>query len=272
MSVGRRLQRMWSSYEGRGFPFLTSEVARRLPRWARVSQTDESELAYRVFQAGQSPGVMIDGGAHHGGALRRFANAGWRVHAFEPDPDDHAILMERFGRHPDVSIDPRAVSDREEPAVTFHRSPESTGISGLLPFHASHRPAGGVATTTFAAYIAAHGVNRVDFLKVDAEGSDYQVLLGFPWDRLRPRLVACEFEDAKLASSGPTCHDLARPLIDRGYAVMVSEWYPIKRYGGNHRWRRYARYPAELRDSRAWGNLLAARDAEVVSGLLAACG
>ena len=70
----------------------------------------------------------------------------------------------------------------------------------------------------------------------------------------------CEFEDSKTTPLGYSYHDMAGYLVDKGYAVQVSEWYPVLQYGGNHRWRRFEHYPCELADPRAWGNLIAVLD------------
>ena len=51
--------------------------------------------------------------------------------------------------------------------------------------------------------------------------------------------------------------DMADYLIERGYEVLVSEWHPIKRYGGRHTWRLMQRYPCTLAEPNAWGNLIA---------------
>src|SRR4051794_27664893 len=55
-------------------------------------------------------------------------------------------------------------------------------------------------------------------------------------------------------------HDMANYLQNRGYRVIVSEWYPLRRYGTDGEWRRFAAYPCNLKNKNAWGNLLAARE------------
>ena len=53
-------------------------------------------------------------------------------------------------------------------------------------------------------------------------------------------------------------------VIGLGYRVWLSEWHPIVRYGGNHRWRSVRPYPCELAGAGAWGNFIALRgDADV---------
>jgi hypothetical protein len=42
----------------------------------------------------------------------------------------------------------------------------------------------------------------------------------------------------------------------------VSEWYPVQKYGGQHRWRRFALWPTTLQSDAAWGNFIAIRNPE----------
>jgi hypothetical protein len=80
----------------------------------------------------------------------------------------------------------------------------------------------------------------VDFLKIDTEGFDLMVLKGYPWTQSpRPRVILCEFEDAKTVPLGYDFHQLAAFLVGEGYQLIISEWYPVKAYGGLHRWRRF---------------------------------
>jgi FkbM family methyltransferase len=203
--------------------------------------------------------VMIDVGAHWGGSMLPFARDGWRILCFEPDPTNRLKLIEKAAAFASVSVDPRAVSDAPAEAVPFFGSDVSTGISSLAAFHDSHEERATVAVTTLADVAATEGLDRVDFLKIDTEGFDLFVLRGFPWDRLAPAAIVCEFEDAKTVPLGYDYRDLAAFLEARGYTVYLSEWYPIVRYGVRHSFRRLVRWPADLLDSAGWGNFVALR-------------
>jgi len=203
---------------------------------------------------------MLDVGAHHGSSLASFARAGWTVHAFEPDTTNRSALEQRWGDEHNVRIDPRAVSNEIKHDVPFYASAESTGISSLSAFQPSHELAGTVSTTTLATYCDEHNVDRVDFLKIDAEGHDLFVLQGVPWETLSPGVIVCEFEESKTLPLGYGFTDLADYLIEKGYVVYVSEWYPVRRYGISHDWRELKRYPCALTTEQAWGNLIAYKD------------
>jgi FkbM family methyltransferase len=251
---------------------LLQEMRQYLKHATGVTRPDESRMAYEVLRADQTKGIMIDVGAHYGSSLSPFAKSGWQVFAFEPDPKNRQTLTESFGQLPNVSIDPRAVSDKQQKDITFYTSEESTGISGLSAFHRSHVPSYKVDSTTLESFFDKKGLTDVDFLKIDTEGFDLFVLKGVPWNRVVLHLIVCEFEDFKTVPLGYTFHDLACFLADHGYNLVVSEWYPIKKYGGPHDWRCFNRYPSELHDTKAWGNIIAARDPDLYDSVLHICG
>lgn len=235
---------------------------------------DEIEIAYKTLNATKLSGIMFDVGAHIGGALALFANASWQVYAFEPDSQNRAKLVEKFGVYKNVNIDDRAVSDQIQQEVILFRSDQSSGLSTLSSFHASHAEGEGVSVITLSSFLEEQDIlsKEIDFIKIDVEGFDFNVLKGIPWETTTPRLILCEFEDLKTKPLGYTLHDMASYLQERGYKLIVSEWYPIKRYGGPHDWRRFEIYPCKLADEKAWGNLFAARDSDVYEALLENCG
>jgi FkbM family methyltransferase len=231
--------------------------SRGIPREANV-RVDESEVVSRLLQArtGRSH-IMLDVGAHFGTSASYFDSLGWRILCFEPDSKNRQKLEKRFGKKDNLTIDARAVSDKPAKDISFFRSEESTGISGLHAFRDTHREAGRVDITTVAEVVNDLTISHVDFLKIDVEGFDFSVLRGVPWDRLTPDVIECEFEDNKTVSLGHTYKDVAQFLVDKGYAVYLSEWHPIIRYGMPHDWCRLVKYPGAALAPDAWGNILA---------------
>jgi FkbM family methyltransferase len=221
---------------------------------------DETQVVAELMHDRPSNSVMVDVGAHFGSALHAFAERGWQVYAYEPDPDNRQKLMQRVNDHSNVRVDDRAVSDRPGQVLPFFSSEESTGISGLSAFRDSHQQRCEVVTTTVAQICEEHHLGEIDFLKIDTEGFDLMVLKGVPWEQIRPRVIECEFEDRKTVPLGYSFHDLAQYLVDRGYTVLVSEWHPVIRYGIRHDWYRLMTYPCQLDNAEAWGNLLAFRE------------
>jgi FkbM family methyltransferase len=234
---------------------------------------DEAAIAYKALSKSVKQGLMLDVGAHHGSSCARFVREGWIVHAFEPDDGNRAELVRRLGKHPNLHIDGRAVADQPRSGVEFYTSEVSTGISGLMAFHESHRESAKVDVTTVSDYLAETALTTrgVDFLKIDTEGYDLKVLEGVPWETSAPRLILCEFEDGKTRALGYTFTDLTEFLAAKGYRMIISEWYPIERYGGRHKWRRFQSHPLAPISSAAWGNVLATTDEVLHAALLRLC-
>lgn len=219
---------------------------------------DETEvISYMLRDRIGDAHVMLDVGAHFGTSATYFDALEWTIYCFEPDPANRDKLAKRFGGKHSVVIDPRAVGDQPAASVPFFRSDESTGISGLHAFRETHREDGKVDVTTIADVVEARGITHVDFLKIDVEGFDFAVLKGVPWNHCMPDVIECEFEDRKTVPLGHTYRDVAQFLADMGYAIYLSEWHPIIRYGIPHDWYRLVRFPQAELASDAWGNILA---------------
>jgi FkbM family methyltransferase len=270
-NISNRFQAILSETAGRS--------AKRVPLLGPYSRdqkatVDETEVISELGGRLERGRVLLDVGAHHGSSLKHFAEAGWTVVACEPDSKNRATLIERFGDNGNVSIDPRAVSDEPALEAPLFSSEQSSGISSLSAFHETHREAETVEVTTVAELVDSHALPKIDFLKIDVEGLDWNVLKGVPWDRIKPEVIECEFEDAKTRTLGHTYRDIADDLFAKGYTVYLSEWHPIVRYGVRHDWCQLVRYPTPLGSTEAWGNILAFQHdpgAEAVSAAFEAC-
>ena len=223
-------------------------------------RVDELALVAKTLGSRRGPGnVMVDVGAHFGSSLSWFVRLGWSIYAFEPDAENRAELLRRFGDLSNLTIDARAVSDQASDGEAFFHSSVSTGISSLLAFHESHDRGEDVEVTTLRRACDELAINRIDVLKVDVEGLDLRVLKGHDWEAMAPDVVVCEFEDRKTLHLGYTLDDLCAYLTERQYHLLVSEWFPVHEYGARHRFRRVDAFPTRRRDPDSWGNVIAAR-------------
>lgn len=247
--------------------------------WSRLRLDRRRGLVYRIFGSGvlnevdivydvigRQPGTMLDVGACHGLALAPFLKHGWTTYAFEPDPSNRAQLVANY---PNAIVETRAVTETDGETLAFYKSDVSAGISTLSPFHSSHKQATEVETVRLDTFINEKGIRSVDFLKTDVEGFDLFALRTFPWETHRPKAVVCEFEDNKTDLLGYSANDTAEFLHGKGYSVIVSEWYPIVRYGGPHTWRQFKHYPTGI-PKEAAGNFIAV-EPELLAQLERAC-
>jgi len=145
-------------------------------------------------------GLLFDVGANHGSYTKflRRLSPGSRIHAFEPHPATFASLQERCGTS-SVTLVNMAVSDTAG-AMQLYDFADSDGstqaslaqasVEMFDPDVVSHT----VEVTTIDAYMAVAGIERVDFLKIDTEGFDINVLRGAKQALSRGAIKAIQFE------------------------------------------------------------------------------
>lgn len=140
------------------------------------------------------PGQLcFDVGANYGTKAEVFLALGARVVAFEPQPDCLEELHARLGAPPGLVTVPLAVGSAEGtmPMYVQRHSTNSTLARQIADPENIVRTIE-VGITTLDAAIARHG--RPDFIKIDVEGFELEVLRGLS----RPvRLVSFEYHSWK---------------------------------------------------------------------------
>ena len=70
-------------------------------------------------------------------------------------------------------------------------------------------------------------------------------------------IIPCTFNNYK---------DMCNLLKAKGYEVIISEWEPIIKYGGNHRWLKFHKFCKEIKvNNNSWGNIIASKDKKLIS-------
>jgi FkbM family methyltransferase len=168
----------------------------RLDSWAQEGE----DLVLRRFFEGQKQGFYVDVGAHH---PHRFSNTfwfyrrGWRGINIDAMPGS----MELFHLHrpEDINLE-LAISD--QPEMTYFIF-NDTALNGLCAEVAERRDGKrgnfiverlAVTTRTLEQIFDEHvpSDRRIDFLTIDVEGHDLDVLRSNDWSRFRPRMVLAE--------------------------------------------------------------------------------
>jgi FkbM family methyltransferase len=171
--------------------------------------------------------VCLDAGAamgYYAINLARKAGPSGVVHCFEPNAYNHARLKrncEINGVARRVRLNQVALSNRRGEA-TFHQHPGASADGTLESFGAQWSSEDTVPTETIDGYLAEHGIDKVDFAKVDVEGHELRLLEGarsaLSGHRLRAMLL--EFNGGRLAELGHTLEDLLSALGEYDYAPV----------------------------------------------------
>jgi FkbM family methyltransferase len=166
------------------------------------SQEGEDMILRRIFE-GQHSGFYIDVGAHH---PKRFSNTfffyklGWRginIDAMPGSMKPFNILRTR-----DINIEKPVSSKKElltyycfnEPALNGFSKIKSDERNGLNNFKILYTK--DIETSTLEEILDAHLVDsqKIDFLSIDVEGLDFEVLRSINIDKYRPNVILVELD------------------------------------------------------------------------------
>jgi FkbM family methyltransferase len=190
------------------------------------SQEGEDMIMRKVFE-NQSKGVYIDVGAHH---PKRFSNTyffykrGWSGINIEATPGS----MKHFQkiRPRDTNLE-AAIADRPTQMRFFMF--EEGALNTFDPELAQARQAGGnrvikeqtIVTVTLAELLKSHlrPTVKIDYMSVDVEGMDLQVLQSNDWTAYRPEFVLVECLGRTLDSLKGD--ETARFLITHEYELFA---------------------------------------------------
>ena len=161
------------------------------------AQNCEDVLLRRAFPEVRA-GFYIDVGANDpfvDSVTKHFSLEGWRGINVEPQVELYRKICQ--DRPNDVNLNV-GVSDRAS-TIEFMQCLSNPGLSTFSPELGEQRARTGleyvkrtVPVTTLAEICEAHVKGPIDFLTIDAEGFEREVILGNDWNRWRPRIVVVE--------------------------------------------------------------------------------
>jgi FkbM family methyltransferase len=209
------------------YPRAVSPTEARMISYA---QNAEDVLIDRVFR--KKSGFYIDVGAFHpivDSVTKHFSLLGWTGINIEPDPEFAAEL--RRDRPNDINLCLAVGSQSGEAILHLLGARQCSTISGqrfaqLAPESREGAQTLSVPLRSLAEICAEHVTGEIDFLKIDVEGAEKDVIEGADWQRFRPRLLV--IEATKPSSSEPDWMEWEPLILAQDY--LFQHFDGINRY------------------------------------------
>lgn len=148
----------------------------------------------------------------------RFANCG-KVLAFEPAPDNFRLLEDNLELNNcrNIIAVNKAVSDQDGRKDIILSSANTGGHSFFNLWNEPSAQHISVHTISLKSIFAEYHIQKIDYLKLDCEGAEYEILFGSSHEQLQNiRTIGMEYHNLDERRSGET---LRAFLAQNGFAV-----------------------------------------------------
>jgi FkbM family methyltransferase len=202
-----------------------------MKRSSRVYLPEDESYRIALEQCNEAAPTIIDGGAHKGATVDAFRALVPRAefHCFEPDPVLVDELQSKFAGARDVHVVAAALGEASGTAIFNINASRPT--NSLLQASESLQPGlqqlcrtvkqVGVTVTSIDEYCSRIGLGRVDIIKLDLQGYDFQAISGARATLQGTQVVLVEVLFTELYQGCHLFPDILRLLGDSGFKLFT---------------------------------------------------
>jgi FkbM family methyltransferase len=217
---------------GRGVKKTFNGYRLRIPtRYINYFPADYEAENFGFLKQQVKPGdTVLDIGAHIGffaNITAQMVGPNGKVYAFEPTPSTHGMLQKMCADNNNAAIVTpvnKAVG-KEDGTITFYISNDQIdNTNSMLGYRdaANHRPID-IALTSVDNFVRQQGLARVDFIKIDVEGAEYDTIRGAAetLQRFRPACILA-IHPKLIAEKGDSLGDIYDFVAATGCHIAVN--------------------------------------------------
>lgn len=166
--------------------------------WSRYFAQNYERENFKFIEASVHRGdIVIDIGAHiglYGVVLGQIVGDKGHVYCFEPTPSTHSVLQKTIKIN-DLSqvVTPRteALSDAKGQSFFYVSDIDGDNSNTLVGTRGMSKTKVDIDLISVDEFVQDQKLNRLDFIKIDAEGNEHKVLLGMTETILRfqPKII-----------------------------------------------------------------------------------
>ncbi|MFN6946601.1 MAG: FkbM family methyltransferase [Cytophagaceae bacterium] len=191
---------------------------------ARFEESGELWIVKNVLK-GKINGVIFDIGAnegHYSLSLSNIIGERSKIYCFEPSKKTFEKLKRNVSHIDGIILNNLGFGDKEQKLILYHTS-ESTGLSSLYGNNplTEFTEEEEINLSTITGFCNSNRISEIDFLKVDVEGHEYNVLLGATEMIRERRIKFIQFEMGE-------CNIVSRTFF-RDFYELLKDNYIIYR-------------------------------------------
>lgn len=178
------------------------------------------------------PEVIFDVGSHIGSAALLFALAypNTKIYCFEPDAENFKLLCMNTEMYKNIACYNVGLSSQTREALLFASDDErNTGGSSTIEVGVNKDKSQKIHLVAISEMMQSLGVDRIDFLKLDCEGAEYEILFRMFLDGKLPAHIVGEahsVQDWKMFEMLSSSHELA---VNKHFGVRCYPFYAARK-------------------------------------------
>lgn len=160
--------------------------------------------------------TVVEAGVHHGNDSAMFAKLADQVVGFEPSPRNFKKAKNNLRRFDNITLHNKGLWDEKSELEIQHG--ESGGDDGFLtPDSGANEVGENIPVNTLEEFVDSLDIGEVNFLKIEAEGAEPEIINGL--GKIRPEKIVVNADEERDGES--PINEIMHPLQSMGYNLVA---------------------------------------------------